>query len=460
MGGRPRLLLPRPCATLLRMSDSSSPAGDRPAGGPVPAPAPTPTTAVPTPTVTAAQARAAGAPAGVGTRAIAPPPRPKPMGPFQLLLLAAAMVGLAFAIVSWTQVAPALAEVIFLTGDAYTGERPLALGDRLPPQAPVRLEADARCFLQLPSGMVLRLSNQATVSLATKDRPLALTSGRLDAEPGYGMEDMVTLAPPVAFELPDGVSLVAQSSRYTLQVSAGRSTLAVFEGQVDVTSGGKVERIGKNEGSLIEPGKAPRRVALPTAPSIVLPARDTKLDAIAPVVACAPVEGAARYEWEARLDSGKAGAMVEAALEGPTGTIPRLPADGRYRLRARAVSADGLAGPLSEPVLVSLALYATIDRSYELSHNYQINGHSKDALEEAQRGLALWPESPRHLRVRALALRDAKDVEGAIEIAKRLASSTEPLARDELVKLIGELRKSHPGHAGVAALIVPTGRRR
>lgn len=343
------------------------------------------------------------------------------------------------------------AEVIFLRGEARVGDQLVKLGDRLPPNQSVELGDGARCFLQLPSGLVLKLSSQARLRLGAKEgAQMTLEAGALEVEQKPGTEDLLPDAPTQRIAVPGGKTINTKSRRFEVTVDRGgkRSILAVFDGAARVASeGGESVSVARGEGSVIERAGAARKISLPLPPKITRPAAGAQLPTVIPEVAVEPVEGAVAYVWEARTADGFE-TLYQVEVADAAAALPRLPRDGGFRLTVRAVlEVEGarVVGLLSDPRLVQVTVYAKANRLRGLAHNFRLNGKHAEAEAHAAQALALWPGDPKMLRVRAQALVQLGRVDEGAEVARALKASDEAGAADELAELLHELAGSPHG---------------
>jgi hypothetical protein len=263
--------------------------------------------------------------------------RPSRLQPGQRLLLPAALL----------KGTPVPAQVAYVRGPVRADGAVLRIGDSVGEGAVLDVGAQGFVSLRLHDGSLLQLqANSRSTLLRLRDLPAAqrrntlieLDRGRVDATvapqpPGSRFQVKTPLATAGVRGTRFGVSVPVQ---------AALATADVVEGSVEVAARGPAATvvIGAGEGAVVWPGAAPLRQALLPAPALSgLPARVERLPGPLPLGA---VPGAARYRAEVADD--ETFARVLWTADGPLPLVLDGLADGHYRLRARAVDANGLLG--------------------------------------------------------------------------------------------------------------------
>lgn len=121
------------------------------------------------------------------------------------------------------------------------------------------------------------------------------------------------------------------------------------EGAVEVSALGKTVSLGKNEGTVVQPGAAPRdKLAVLPAPELSAPADDFTVFNRAPQLSWHAVSGAVGYWMEIGSDQGFARMVLSRfGLDQPQFTAEALP-PGEYFWRVAALDNFGLPGARSE----------------------------------------------------------------------------------------------------------------
>lgn len=145
---------------------------------------------------------------------------------------------------------------------------------------------------------------------------------------------------------PEGVETRVDSRHYWVQKTPERSRLANFDGEIAVTAQGATVHVRRNQGTLVEPGAAPREpVDLLPAPQLLAPADGEQLLAIRANLRWSAVPSAAAYWLEVARDPEMTELVLSDTAVGATDLGLDLGADGVYYWRVSAVDASGLPGP-------------------------------------------------------------------------------------------------------------------
>jgi hypothetical protein len=264
--------------------------------------------------------------------------RPSRLQPGQRLLLPASLL-------KGTAVP---ARVEYVRGPVRVEGSMLRIGDAVDEGAALDVGASGFVSLRLHDGSLLQLqANTHSKLLRLRDLPAAqrrntlieLDRGRIDAT-------VAPQAPGSRFEVKTPLATAGvRGTRFGVSVpqEAVRTTADVVEGKVEVRAearGAGQAAVNAGQGAVVRRGAAPVHRPLLAAPDLSsVPQRVERLPGPLPLPA---VPGAARYRVEIADD--EAFARVLWSAEAPLPVVLDSLADGRYRLRARAIDADGLLG--------------------------------------------------------------------------------------------------------------------
>lgn len=257
----------------------------------------------------------------------------------------------------WLAEQPAEAEVLFALGAVELerqGQRsPLSSGARLVDGDWLHAGAQSSATLRFADGarLVLRPASQLQILRLSQGRlgarsQLQLQQGAADSRvPARVQPPQV----PPRFELRTPVAnLGVRGTHFRTQMQEGELRLEVLEGAVSASQGRGAQTVAAGQGLLsqAEPG---RPQALLSAPNLALPERIERL----PLRWTGAVPGASALRVQVLNPAGEQLWLdARAPATGWEGGA-ELP-DGRYRLRVRAIAADGLEG-LDAEALFELA---------------------------------------------------------------------------------------------------------
>lgn len=126
------------------------------------------------------------------------------------------------------------------------------------------------------------------------------------------------------------------------------SRFANYDGEIDVSAGGKTVTIQKDEGTSIQPGKAPEeaRKLLP-APEITSPSSKARIFSTLIELQWKSVQGAVRYQLQLSDKRGFSTVADELSLT-KNGYTWKAPQTGVYYARVAAIDGEGFIGPYSD----------------------------------------------------------------------------------------------------------------
>jgi len=242
------------------------------------------------------------------------------------------------------------ARVEYVRGPVRADGAALRIGEAVSEGAALEVGAQGFVSLRLHDGSLLQLqANTRSKLLRLRDLPtgqrrntlIELDRGRVDATvmpqaPGSRFEVKTPLATAGVRGTRFGVSVPPETARTTADVVEGR-----VEVQAQARSAGTAGlALDAGQGAVVRRGAAPVRKPLLPAPDVSgVPVRVERLPGPLPLPA---VPDAARYRVEIADD--EAFTRVLWSAEGPLPIVLEGLADGRYRLRARAIDGDGLLG--------------------------------------------------------------------------------------------------------------------
>ena len=265
--------------------------------------------------------------------------RPSRLRPGQRLLLPASLLkGTAMP-----------AQVEYVRGPVRADGAAVHIGDAVTEGAALEVGAQGFVSLRLHDGSLLQLqANSRSRLLRLRDLPVAqrrntlieLDQGRVDAtvtpqSPGSRFQVKTPLATTGVRGTRFGVSVPQEAARTSADVVEGRVEVQAMARAVDVPL-----KIGAGEGAVVRRDAAP--VSRPLLPAPDLSGLEDRVELMPATLPLVPMAGAAQYRVELADDD--AFTRVLWSGEGPLPVVIAALPDGRYRLRARAIDADGLLG--------------------------------------------------------------------------------------------------------------------
>lgn len=252
----------------------------------------------------------------------------------------------------WLRREVAVAEVVHVQGEASVlrpGEPPRAAqpGESLRAGDRLRTGADASLTLRFADGSRLLATPDSEFSLerllvlgrsGVVDTRLRLERGSVDSivvpQPG-GRSGYEIRTPTV------NLGVRGTAFRAHADAAAAASRVEVLSGRVGAAAGSEV-LVEAGFGSVATAGQPPRppRRLLPAPP---LPAAGLRLERIPLRLAWQPVPGVERYRAQVLAEGEPERLLLDGQFATPAARWADLP-DGRYRLRLRAIDADGLEG--------------------------------------------------------------------------------------------------------------------
>lgn len=248
--------------------------------------------------------------------------------------------------VAWLRVRPAAAELVAANGAVELhrpdGTRATARpGDRLEGGEILVTEADATATVRLADGTILEIGPESRVAFDT----LAAygKTGMIASRIGLAFGRVRAAVPPGTGGLSIDTATAAAAVRGTafrLAADPAGTRAEGLEGLVELASRGVARRLPPGTGTVARPGAPPEAVRpLLEAPR---PAGPIESETVPQRVVLEPLHGAVGYRLEVL-----GGPEGEALLLSRRAAEPELRFDlpnGRYRLRARGIDADGLEG--------------------------------------------------------------------------------------------------------------------
>lgn len=246
------------------------------------------------------------------------------------------------------------ADVIAVAGEANTGGRALAVGDRIGAGSALATGADGHVVLRLPDGSRLVLPARSALRVDTlngyagtdaQDVRLKLDGGRLESKvtPQRGPAARYRVDTPTAV-----IGVRGTEFRVGVDAAANASRAEVMEGSVAVSVAGAAGRSATERGLpagfglVARAGETlPQAVALlPAPPAGALPTLFEE-----PLLRIPLPEMAGAHGWRIEIAADRADAPVLAGQQLAAGParIAGL-ADGDYRMVLRAIDAQGLEG--------------------------------------------------------------------------------------------------------------------
>jgi len=252
---------------------------------------------------------------------------------------------------AWLAEQAAEAEVLFAQGGVElerAGQRnPLSSGARLVDGDWLHAGTQASATLRFADGsrLVLRPSSRLQVLRLAQGRlgvrsQLQLLEGAVDSRvPPRSQELRGARRLPARFELQTPVAnLGVRGTAFRTQVQDGQLHLEVLEGEVRAAQGRSAQAVAAGQG-LLSQGQPGRPQALLPAPALVLPERIERLPlrwtGAAPGASALRVQVLDPAGEQLWLDARAPASGWEGGAELP---------DGHYRLRVRAIAANGLEG--------------------------------------------------------------------------------------------------------------------
>ena len=160
----------------------------------------------------------------------------------------------------------------------------------------------------------------------------------------------------------------ATEFRVTAEEGRKNTSFDVFQGQIEVSSGGKRESVAAGERiRTADDGRLKEKEVLPGVPVLTAP-RDQKVFIVDPsrpaevALAWEAVPGAKRYHLMISDRALFTDALYDAEREGTSAPIGEVP-EGSYHWRVAAISANGVRGPFSGTRRFRVSAQKILDRS-------------------------------------------------------------------------------------------------
>jgi len=129
----------------------------------------------------------------------------------------------------------------------------------------------------------------------------------------------------------------------------GRTSLAVYEGVVDVTAQGKTVAVSADKGVVVEAGKTPTEaVALAGSPELVTPTDRAKVHTQAVAFTWSAGAGAQAYRFELSKNPAFHDIVADAVVKDTTYAVPSIAIDSPYYFRVSSIGKLGLEGAASQ----------------------------------------------------------------------------------------------------------------
>ncbi|MDH5823360.1 FecR domain-containing protein [Luteimonas sp. RD2P54] len=255
--------------------------------------------------------------------------------------------------VAWLRVQPAKATVIALHGrattapaDAPDAAAPVATGMQLGAGTVLRTLPDANLTLRFADGSRLQLQGGSELHLdrlgaygatGMVDTRMRLLRGRAtnSVQRARGPASRFILDTP-------GTMATVRGTEFRIARDAGLTRSEVLEGRVRVDGGGRGVVLDPGEGTLSDAGGHP----LPPRPLLPAPDLDDwpeELQRMPSAVAWPPVEGASGYRLQVGADPEFLVLLQDTLVDAPRAEV-RVPGDGTFHARVRALDAHGLEG--------------------------------------------------------------------------------------------------------------------
>jgi hypothetical protein len=224
----------------------------------------------------------------------------------------------------------------------------LQVGETVQAGDVVETAPDATAELAFVDGSTLILAGASQLVLdgigahresGATDTQVDLTQGRIDtavqpADPAASRFEVRTV-PAVS-------SVRGTEFRVAVEPEGARASTEVVDGRVAVAAAGRQRQVAALFGVVTDKGRAPGRPRplLPAPPREALP---TLLDRVPIALAPPPQPGAVGWRWALLAVGAGDAPLFERAYDRSELRGPDLP-DGLYRMRLRAIDADGLEG--------------------------------------------------------------------------------------------------------------------
>lgn len=365
------------------------------------------------------------------------------MKKLKFFILLAVLVAAAYMAIVYFYREQAQLKVVFVAGKVFLDneDRPLQLGDVIPPAKSVKLGEDGKCFLQMPGGSIIRLSARASMQFDKKNNSVHLASGKME----YQAASVPTGLQLATVTTPHG-DLDISSKIFQLQVTDSKTVVAVHEGEIKVRSEGQEKTVKADHGALLVTEKGAVVSRLPAAPEILAPTRDSGVETISLSVQCRPQPNAAGYQWQYAGEEDFAAVAWEQETRSDKGELRRPDKDGTYFVRVRTINRDGLTSRFSAAVAFDYRMYKKIRRNVDFARNYYLNKDFAKAVDEARAGLAVCPDHVDLLKHLALSLLQMRQSDEALLAARKLKDNLWPEAAKALQQILEEAGKAYPDH--------------
>jgi hypothetical protein len=206
--------------------------------------------------------------------------------------------------------------------------------------------ADASLTLELADGSRLLLLGDSELVLdrmsrygrrGMVDTRLRLQRGRItnDVNPRKGAASFIVDTPTA--------SSAVRGTEFRMDAGAARTSTEVLEGQVAFSGGQHSALLNQGYGAVVAAGDSRDIRPVPLLPAPTLSALQAVQTRVRPELAWPAVAGAAHYRVQVSDQPDFETLLADFSTPQPLAVLPAL-ADGDYRLRVRAVDAQGLEG--------------------------------------------------------------------------------------------------------------------